>query len=106
MKIRHGVIIAVVTAALGYCGKLQFDESEARAEAEAVAAALLAHRNRSGAYPASLAEVGFDPQALRDKWYLSYRLDGAKPFLFYSVQNNWMVTNHYDFESRTWKLDD
>lgn len=101
----HSIIITVLAVALlGYCGKLQFAEGDARAEAERIVAALEAHKGRAGIYPASLDEVGFDAKALRDKWYLSYRLeDGGKPALFYSAQNMWLVAYHYDFELRNWK---
>ncbi len=102
MKIRSLVLAVLLIAPLGYCARQQFVEEEARADAEAVAIALQKHKVVNGAYPANLAEIGFDPKALSDKWRLSYRLEKGKPYLFYSAQDNWLVAHHYDFESRTW----
>lgn len=106
MKIRSLILSVLLIAALGYCARQQFVEKEARADAEAVAAALQKHRGVNGAYPANLAEIGFDPNTLREKWRLSYRLEKGKPYLFYSAQNNWLVAHHYNFESKTWESRD
>jgi hypothetical protein len=91
---------------LGYCGTLQVAEKDARADADAVAAALKKHSGASGSYPANLAEIGFDANTLRDKWHLSYRVADGKPYLFYSAQNNWLVAYHYDFAAGTWQSQD
>ena len=106
MKIRTLVLSVLLIAALGYCANQQSVEKEARADAEAVVTALQKHRGVSGAYPTSLAEIGFDPNTLRDKWRLSYRLENGKPYLFYSAQNNWLVAHHYNFESKVWESRD
>lgn len=106
MKIRNLLIavVAVATvAALAFSSKQQAAESEARAEANAVAAALRQHQSRTGAYPATLGEAGFDAQALRDRWSLAYRLTDGKPALFYSAQNMPLVAHHYNFESQVWE---
>ena len=106
MKIRSLVFSVLLIAPLGYCALQQFAEKDARADAEAVAIALQKHRGTNGAYPANLSEIGFDPNILRDRWRLSYRLEEGKPYLFYSAQNNWLVAYHYNFESKTWESRD
>jgi hypothetical protein len=106
VKIRSLVLAVLLIAPLGYCAKQQFVEKEARADAEAVAAALQQHKSSKSAYPANLAEIGFDPRALRDRWHLSYRLEEGKPYLFYSAQDNWLVAYHYNFDSRIWESRD
>ena len=78
MKIRWLVLSVLLVASLGYCGNQQSVEKEARADAEAVVTALQKHRGVSGAYPTSLAEIGFDPKTLGDKWRLSYRLENGR----------------------------
>ena len=106
MKIRNLVLSVLLIAPLGYCVNQQFVEKEARADAEAVVAALQKHRGVNGTYPANLTEIGFEPSVLRDKWHLSYRLEEGQPYLFYSAQNNWLVAHHYNFGSKTWESRD
>ncbi|MBC5765846.1 hypothetical protein [Ramlibacter albus] len=106
MKRRNLILSVLLVAALAYCANQQYAEQQARADADAVAARLQERKAATGAYPASLAEIGFDAQALKDKWRLSYRLENGKPFLFYSAQNNWLVAWHYDFTSRSWRSQD
>lgn len=80
----------------------QFAESDARADADAIAAALQEHKRLKGVYPATLEEIGFDARALREKWYLSYRLHEGKPALFYSAQNMPLAAWHYDVATKAW----
>ena len=77
-------------------------DTTARKEANAVASAIQAFKGRTGAYPSSLSEVGFDAEALKEEFSLSYRLTEGKATLFYSQPSMPMVANHYNFEANSW----
>ncbi|HEX9079776.1 MAG TPA: hypothetical protein VF795_09315 [Desulfuromonadaceae bacterium] len=91
------VTIAIIVAATGHW------DAVARQEADSAVSAIVAHKNRTGAYPASLADVGIDPQVLREKYSLRYRVDNdGKPALFYSQPSMPMIAHHYDFAHGRW----
>lgn len=103
MSTRSTVVLVLAAAALGYCVKGSFDEKEARAECDAIVAALQKHVEQTGKYPANLDQIGFDQEKLRKKWYLSYRVEAdGKPALFYSAQDMWLAAWHYDFAAKKW----
>jgi len=103
LSLRTALVLAGAVGLLGYCAKGEFDERQARRDAEAVAAAALGYKDRNGRFPASLAEIGFNRDDLR-RWYLSYELDkDGTARLFYSAQNRWLVAWHYDFASKKWR---
>jgi len=80
-------------------------ENASREQANAAAAAILAHKARTGAYPASLDEAGLTEQPLRDEWRLRYRLREGKPELSYPASLMPLTAYEYDFEARKWKTD-
>ena len=103
MSTRTAVALVFAIAALGYCVKGSFDEKVARAECNAVVAALQKHMEQTGKYPTDLSQIGFDQNKLRNKWYLSYRLEqDGTPALFYSAQDMWLAAWHYDFAAKKW----
>ena len=77
-------------------------DTDAREEVNKIASAVKAHKGRTGAYPSSLNDVGFDLAALKQKFSLSYRVNDGKAFLFYSQPSMPMVAHHYNFETNSW----
>ena len=71
-----------------------------RKSADAAAAAVVAYWQRTGAFPARLADAGVtDP-------LMVYRVNEGKPFLAYPVRAMWLTTYEYDFERKAWTLND
>ncbi|WP_342120406.1 hypothetical protein [Pseudoduganella sp. OTU4001] len=97
--IRLAIWIGVLAIALSV--RTHWDTA-ARAEATAVAAALQAHQARTGAYPASLSELGLDADALKKEFSLTYRVHEGQASLFYSRPSMPMIADHYNFEHKTW----
>ncbi len=78
-------------------------DAVARQEADAAVSAIVAYKSRTGAYPGSLADVGINPQPLREKYSFGYRVDiNGKPLLLYSQPSMPMIAHHYDFEHGKW----
>ena len=100
----RGIRLVIWTAAVAVtvAANAHWD-SVARREADAAVSAVVAYKTRTGAYPASLADVGIDPQLLREKYSLGYRVDrGGQPDLLYSQPSMPMIAHHYDFAHGRW----
>jgi len=88
--------------AVSFAARAHWD-AEARKEANAVAATILSHKSRTGAYPEGLGELGINAQALKEEFSLTYRVENGKASLFYSQPSMPMVALHYNFETNAWK---
>ena len=98
--IRLGIWITTIAILVAVTGHW---DAVARREADAAVAAVVAYRNRSGLYPASLGAVGVNAQQLKERYSLSYRLtDTGQPRLLYCQPSMPLVAHHYDFERRQW----
>jgi len=76
---------------------------ESRAYADKIVAAVSNHHTRTGSYPASLEQVGIQPDDRSSrKWRLAYVINDGKPNLFYAVPYAIFDTYDYDFETRKW----
>lgn len=99
----RGIRIAVWLAVFVLAGGVQaYWERAGRDAADGAVAAVVAHRARTGSYPASLTEAGVS-EALRQRWGIVYRLNEGKPQLDYVAPLLPMSTYEYDFDQRTWK---
>lgn len=75
-----------------------------RAQADALATAVESHRARHGQWPAKLADIGFDDEAIAQRWRLWYRADKGNPALYYRATLTLFDLYDYDFERREWRL--
>ena len=96
--------IWVLTLAL-IAGVQSYWTDARQSAADKAAAAVLAHKQRTGNYPATLAETGLDEPKLRSDWGLIYRVQEGKPKLQFTAQAMFLSWYEYDFEKRTWTLD-
>jgi hypothetical protein len=91
--------------ALGLSGAVHAYWSQAaRAQADAVASAVLAYKSRAGSFPASLEQVGLDEIRLRHDWMLGYAFADGRPSLFYAATFTMFDGYAYDFEQRRWEF--
>lgn len=101
---KRGIRLAIWCATFALAGSVQVSWSVAsRSDADAAAATVSAHRERTGSYPASLSEVGLSDERLKEKWGLRYSLRDGDPTLVYPARFMWLVMHEYDFETRAWK---
>lgn len=100
----RGIRLAIWCATLALAGSVQACWSvAARSDADAAAATVSAHRERTGSYPANLREVGLSDERLKEKWGLSYSIRDGGPTLVYPARFMWLAMHEYDFEARAWK---
>jgi hypothetical protein len=78
-------------------------DSSARDEASRAAAALVAYKARTGAFPADLADAGLNAQVLADEWHVKYRLREGKPELGYPASLMPLTMYEYDFAANQWR---
>lgn len=101
----RAVRLGIWAATLILAGAVQAHRgSAARNNAEAVARAVLAHKAGTGAFPATLGEIGLDGRKLDAAWGIRYFLREGKPVLAYPATFMPLTTLDYDFETRTWRL--
>src|SRR5437870_12823715 len=89
-----GFALALVAAVQGYSAYA------ARADADMAVAAVTRDKERTGSYPATLGEVGLDPDDLWRKWRAVYAARGGRPSLFYATTFTPFESYHYDFQAR------
>ena len=75
---------------------------ESRRDANAVASAIEAFKVKTGAYPHSLIEIGFNENALRQKWMLGYLCEDGRPFVAYADPFMIFASYIYDFKVHQW----
>jgi hypothetical protein len=73
----------------------------ARDDASIAVAAVHAHKSRTGAYPATLAEAGLAEQEGYSG--VRYRLRDGRPYLGYPSTLIWLTMLEYDFENSQWR---
>lgn len=101
---KRGMRLAIWGATFALAGTVQASWSAAsRSDADAAAATVSAHRERTGSYPASLREVGLSDERLKERWGIRYSIRDGVPTLVYSARFLWLVMHEYDFETRAWK---
>lgn len=101
---KRGTRLAIWCATFALAGTVQASWSAAsRSDADAAAATVSAHRERTGSYPASLREVGLSDELLKKKWGIRYSIRDGRPTLVYPARFMWLVMYEYDFETRVWK---
>jgi hypothetical protein len=84
-----------------------YRDSIALEQASAVASAVSVYKNRTGTFPKTLLDVGYDSSDLRSKFSLAYRVDpDGKAALFYSQPSMPTIAHHYDFNAGTWRKRD
>lgn len=71
--------------------------------AEVALEKVLAYKERTGNYPASLLDVGLDDRMLKDKWRLRYSVKDGKPSLVYPAAFMPMDMYEYDFQTGKWR---
>ncbi len=100
----RAIRLAIWSATLVAAGATQAHwENASREQASEVVNAVLAHKSRTGSYPASPDEAGINGPALKDEWRIAYRLREGKPELSYPASFMPLTTYEYDFEARQWK---
>ena len=101
---RRGIRLAIWTITLALACTVQIHWSEAsHNEAELASKKILAYKERTGTYPASLKEVGLDGKYLEDEWALRYFVQEGKARLIYPMPFMPLATYEYDFEARKWR---
>lgn len=99
MAIWFGTTV-VITLALGY------RDGTAREEVEVAIAAVKDHKQRTGSYPASLAEAGVDAGRLRAKYSVGYFLEAGDAVVLYSQPSMPLVAHRFHFKTGTWERAD
>lgn len=87
----------VVTLAFSY------RDRTAREEVEVAIAAVKDHKQRTGSYPASLAEAGLDATGLRAKYSVGYFLQAGDAVVLYSQPSMPLVAHRFHFKSNAWE---
>jgi len=101
---RRGIRLAIWSITLALACTVQIHWSEAsHNEAEVALNKILAYKERTGIYPASLKEVGLDYKYLKEKWELRYWVKEGKARLVYPMSFMPLATYEYDFEARKWR---
>jgi len=101
---KRGIRLAIWCATFALAGSVQASWNVAsRSDADAAAATVSAHRERTGSYPASLSEVGLSDERLKLTWGIRYSIRDGNPTLVYPARFMWLVMHEYDFETRAWK---
>lgn len=99
----RGIRLAVWAAAFALAGTVQTYWSIAsKQDADLVLKKVLAHKARTGSYPATLKEVGLDDEHLKEKWRLRYSIREGQPMLVYPVPFMPLDLYEYDFEKLRW----
>lgn len=100
----RGIKIAVWTITFALAGTVQTYWSKAsHQDAQLVLKKVLAHKARTGSYPASLVDLGLDEQYLKEKWGLRYSGKDGRPMLVYPVPFMPLDLYQYDFEAFRWR---
>jgi len=101
---KYVIRLGIWAATLVLVGAVQTHWSNAsRNDADIAVNAVLAHKARTGSYPASLKEIGIDEEELRTKWGIRYVVrEGGKKVLAYPSSIMPLTMYDYDFESRKW----
>jgi len=103
-RARRGFRLAIWFVALALVCAVQGHWSNAsRSNAETALDKILAYKERTGAYPASLRDVGLDGTYLEDQWRLRYWVQNGKARLAYPMPLMPLSTYEYDFEARKWR---
>jgi hypothetical protein len=97
-------LAAWISALAVICALQLHWSAAARKVADAVATALLAHRQLTGSFPSNLGQIGIDASELLAEWRLVYRVRDGAPDLTYPAQVMPISTHEYDFERRAWRL--
>lgn len=101
---RRGIRLAIWAVTLAIVAVVQiYWDTASRNEADTVITTIFAYKTRTGSYPISLKEVGYDEQALKDKWGMSYYVREGKLVLRYSATLMPLTTYDYDFETHQWQ---
>jgi CDP-diglyceride synthetase len=101
---RRGIRLAIwfVTIALTLSVQTYWSNAS-QSDAELALQKILAYKELTGTYPASLKEVGLDDEYLGDKWHLRYTVNKGKPALVYPMPFMPLAMYEYDFEARLWR---
>lgn len=101
---KRAIRLVIWLSAFTLAGTLQaYWHQASRNDAEQAAAWVLAHKVRTGSYPASLREAGLDDGLLRNKWRIRYTLRQGTPVLSYPMSFMPLSSYEYDFIARTWR---
>lgn len=96
--------LAIWLATLVLAGALQaYWDQSSRNNAEQAAQKVFSHKQRTGAYPASLQEASLNETRLRDKWRIRYTVRHGRPYLSYPMTFLPLSTYEYDFEACAWR---
>lgn len=89
--------IFLLTAALGY------RDRAARQEVEAAIEVVSNHKQRTGSYPATLADAGLDIARLRKRYSVGYFLEAGDAVILYSQPSMPLVSHRFHFKTGTWE---
>ena len=78
-------------------------DGTAREEVELAIAAVKGHKQRTGSYPASLAQAGLDATGLRAKYSVGYFLEAGDAVVLYSQPSMPLVAHRFHFKTGTWE---
>ena len=100
----RGIRLAVWAITFALAGAVQsYWSTASQKHADLVLKKVLAHKARTGSYPAALSEVGVDEQYLKDKWRIRYWGKEGVPMLVYPATFMPLGLYEYDFEASRWR---
>lgn len=100
----RGIRMAIWSVALVLASIVQVYWSVgSRSDADLASQKVLAYKERTGSYPASLRGVGLDDSELQKKWHLRYSVNEREPRLTYPASVMPLTMNEYDFKARAWR---
>lgn len=100
----RGIRMAIWSVALVLASTVQVYWSVgSRSDADLAAQKVLAYKERTGSYPASLRDAGLDDSELQKKWRLRYSVNEREPRLTYPASVMPLTMNEYDFKARAWR---
>lgn len=100
----RGIRMAIWSVALVLASIVQVYWSiGSRSDADLASQKVLAYKERTGSYPASLRDVGLDDSELQKKWRLRYSVNEREPRLTYPASVMPLTMNEYDFKVRAWR---
>jgi|GEM_PF-1771511 len=100
----RGIRMAIWSVALVLASTVQiYWNAGSRSNADLASQKVLAYKERTGSYPASLRDAGLDDSELQKKWRLRYSVKEGEPRLTYPASVMPLTMNEYDFKARAWR---
>lgn len=97
-----GVAVWAVTLAIAVAIHVHWN-AVSRTDADGVAAAVLAYKDRTGGYPVSLDGLELDRE-VTERWKIRYWVREGTPVLNYPASFMPLTLYEYDFDAREWRM--